>query len=116
MRSALQDDIKEVRLSSRLKSSPSCLVLEEGDLSPQLEAMLRAAGQEIPERKPILELNPEHQVLKQLGKRFEKNPADPKIADSARLLFGQAVLAEGGQLEDPTGFAELVNKLMTETL
>jgi len=116
MRSALQDDIKEVRLSSRLKSSPSCLVLEEGDLSPQLEAMLRQAGQEIPERKPILELNPEHQVLKQLGKRFEKNPADPKIADSARLLFGQAVLAEGGQLEDPTGFAELVNKLMTETL
>ncbi len=116
MRSALQDDIKEVRLSSRLKSSPSCLVLEEGDLSPQLEAMLRTAGQEIPERKPILELNPEHQVLKQLGKRFEKNPADPKIADSARLLFGQAVLAEGGQLEDPTGFAELVNKLMTETL
>jgi len=105
-----------VRLSSRLKSSASCLVLEEGDLSPQLEAMLRQAGQEIPERKPILELNPEHPVLVQLGKRFEKNPTDPKIADSARLLLGQAVLAEGGQLDDPSGFAELVNKLMAETL
>ena len=116
MRSAIQDDVKEVRLSSRLKSSASCLVLEEGDLSPQLEAMLRQAGQEIPERKPILELNPEHQVLIQLGKRFEENPTDPKIADSARLLFGQAVLAEGGQLEDPSGFSELVNQLMTETL
>ena len=116
MRSAIQDEVKEVRLSSRLKSSASCLVLEEGDLSPQLEAMLRQAGQEIPERRPILELNPEHQVLIQLGKRFEENPTDPKIADSARLLLGQAVLAEGGQLEDPSGFAELVNKLMTETL
>jgi molecular chaperone HtpG len=90
--------------------------LEEGDLSPQLEAMLRQAGQEIPERKPILELNPEHQVLIRLGKRFEENPTDAKIADSARLLLGQAVLAEGGQLDDPAGFAELVNKLMTETL
>jgi molecular chaperone HtpG len=116
MSSAIEDDVKEVRLSSRLKSSASCLVLEEGDLSPQLEAMLRQAGQEIPERKPILELNPEHPVLVQLGKRFEKNPTDPKIADSAKLLLGQAVLAEGGQLDDPSGFAELVNKLMAETL
>ena len=116
MNSAIQDEVKEVRLSSRLKSSASCLVLEEGDLSPQLEAMLRQAGQEIPERKPILELNPEHEVLIGLGKRFEQNPTDPKIADSARLLLGQAILAEGGQLDDPSGFAELVNKLMTETL
>jgi molecular chaperone HtpG len=116
MNAAIQDEVKEVRLSSRLKSSASCLVLEEGDLSPQLEAMLRQAGQEIPERKPILELNPEHGVLKRLGERFEKNPTDPKIADSARLLLGQAILAEGGQLEDPTGFAELVNSLMIEAL
>lgn len=116
MNAAIEDEVKEVRLSSRLKSSASCLVLEEGDLSPQLEAMLRQAGQEIPERKPILELNPEHAILKQLGKRFEGNPTDPKIADAARLLLGQAVLAEGGQLDDPTGFAELVNKLLSETL
>ena len=116
MSAAIQDEVKEVRLSSRLKSSASCLVLSEGDLSPQLEAMLRQAGQDIPDRKPILELNPEHQVLQRLGKRFATNPTDPKIADSARLLLGQAILAEGGQLEDPTGFAELVNKLMTETL
>ena len=116
MSAAIEDEVKEVRLSSRLKSSASCLVLEEGDLSPQLEAMLRQAGQEIPERKPILELNPEHEILKQLGKRFEGNPTDPKIADAARLLLGQAVLAEGGQLDDPTGFAELVNKLLAETL
>ncbi len=116
MRSAIEEEVKEVRLSSRLKSSASCLVLEEGDLSPQLEAMLRQAGQEIPDRKPILELNPEHQVMQKLGERFEKNPTDPKIAESARLLLGQAILSEGGQLEDPSGFADLVNKLMSEVL
>ncbi len=116
LKAAIEDDVKEVRLSSRLKSSASCLVLEDGDLSPQLEAMLRQAGQEIPERKPILELNPNHVVVERLGKRFEDNPTDPQIGSSAKLLLGQAVLAEGGQLEDPAGFAELVNKLMTETL
>jgi molecular chaperone HtpG len=99
-----------------LKDSASCLGREEGDLSPQLEAMLRQAGQEIPERKPILELNPRHAVLEKLGQRFEQNPTDPKIADSAKLLLGQAILAEGGQLDDPTGFAELVNKVMAESL
>ncbi len=116
LRSAIQDEVKEVRLSSRLKTSAACLVLEEGDLSPALEAMLRQAGQAIPERKPILELNPAHPVIERLSARFAKDPADARIAESARLLFGQAVLAEGGQLEDPSGFAELVNKLLAETL
>ncbi len=116
LRVSIQDEVKEVRLSTRLKSSASCLVLEEGDLSPQLEAMLRQAGQEVPKRLPILELNPAHPVIEQLGKRFEENPTDPKIADAAQLLLGQAILAEGGQLEDPTTFAELVNKMMAETL
>lgn len=116
MKSSVEDEVKEVRLSSRLKSSASCLVAEEGDLSPQLEAMLRQAGQEIPDRKPILELNPDHRVVEALGKRFAENPTDVRIADSAKLLLGQAVLAEGGQLDDPAGFAELVNKLMAETL
>ena len=78
--------------------------------------MLRQAGQALPERKPILELNPEHAVVVRLQARFAKDPADGRIADAARLLFGQAVLAEGGQLEDPSGFAGLVNQLMAETL
>lgn len=116
LRSAIQDDVKEVRLSGRLKASAACLVHEEGDLSPALEAMLRQAGQAIPERKPILELNPGHPVLERLTARFEADPEDPRIAESARLLFGQAVLAEGGQLDDPSGFAELVNGLMAQTL
>jgi molecular chaperone HtpG len=61
-------------------------------------------------------LNPDHRVVEALGKRFAENPTDVRIADSAKLLLGQAVLAEGGQLDDPAGFAELVNKLMAETL
>lgn len=116
MTASIVDEVKEVRLSSRLKSSASCLVLEDGDLSPQLEAMLRQAGQEIPDRKPILELNPNHAVVERLGKRFEDNPTDGRIAESAKILLGQAILAEGGQLEDPAGFAEMVNKLLSETL
>ncbi|MHA7837438.1 MAG: molecular chaperone HtpG [bacterium] len=116
MRAAIQDEVKEIRLSSRLKTSPACLVLEEGDLSPQLEAMLRQAGQAIPERKPILELNPRHEILKRLGKRFETSPTDPRIGETARLLLGQAILAEGGQLEDPAAFGELLSRWMTETL
>jgi molecular chaperone HtpG len=116
MQASIEDTVKEIRLSSRLKSSASCLVLEEGDLSPQLEAMLKQAGQAIPERKPILELNPDHAVVAALGKRFEANPTDARIGKSAKLLLGQAILAEGGQLDDPTGFAELVNELMAETL
>ncbi len=116
LKAALEDDVKEVRLSSRLKQSAACLVLEEGDLSPQLEAMLRQAGQAIPDRKPILELNPDHAVIEALGRRFGKNATDPRIPKSARLLFGQAVLAGGGQLDDPADFAVLVNEMMSETL
>jgi len=116
LRAAIQDDVKEIRLSSRLTTSAACLVHEEGDLSPALEAMLRQAGQSIPERKPILELNPDHAVVERLKARHAADPADARIADAARLLFGQAVLAEGGQLADPAGFASLVNRWMAETL
>ena len=116
IRAALQEDVKEVRLSSRLKQSPSCLVLEEGDLSPQLEAMLRQAGQEVPEHKPILELNPDHVIMKKLQALFETNGTDPRISDYAGLLFAQAVLAEGGQLVDPAGFTQKLSELMAEAL
>jgi molecular chaperone HtpG len=113
---AVQNDVKEVRLSNRLKQSPSCLVVDEGDLSPQLEAMLRQAGQEVPERKPILELNPEHAILKSLQAIFEKDGTDARLAEYAQLLFGQAVLAEGGQLADPAAFTRRLSGLMEKAL
>ncbi len=116
LKSALGERVKEVRLSSRLKSSPSCLVLEEGDLTPQIEAMLRQAGQDVPERKPILELNPGHAVLARLREIFEADGTDARVPAYAALLFDQAVLAEGGQLDDPAAFTRSLADLMVKAL
>jgi len=116
LRSAVQDQVKEVRLSSRLTHSPSCLILDEGALSPHIEAMLRQAGQEVPRQKPILEINPAHPILQKLQELFEKDGTDPRLRDYARLLYGQAVLAEGGQLEDPATFTRDLCELMLKAL
>ncbi|MDG2334889.1 MAG: molecular chaperone HtpG [Myxococcota bacterium] len=116
MGNALQEEVKEVRLSNRLKQSPSCLVVDEGDLSPQLEAMLRQAGQEVPDRKPILEVNPDHAILKSLQAIFEADGTDARLSEYAELLFGQAVLAGGGQLTDPGTFTRKLSGLMEKAL
>ena len=116
LRVALQDDVKEVRLSSRLTSSAACLVRDEGDLSPQLEAMLRHAGQDVPTRKPILELNPRHPLLERLREIAAADAGDPRIAEAAGLLHAQAVLADGGQLADPRAFNEKLSDLMVKGL
>jgi molecular chaperone HtpG len=116
MRGALQEQVKEVRLSSRLTSSPSCLVLEEGDLSPQIEAMLRQAGQDVPEHKPILEINPKHEIVHKLQAIFEQDGTDSRLREYAALLYGQAVLAEGGQLDDPAEFTRKLTELMVKAL
>ncbi len=114
--SALEVQAKEVRISKRLTSSPACLVLDEGQLSPQLEAMLKQAGQEIPETKPIMEINPEHALLVKLQEIFEADASDARIATYAELLFGQAQLAEGGQLPDPAAFSRKLADIMLEAL
>jgi molecular chaperone HtpG len=116
LRNAVQDDVKEVRLSSRLTSSPACLVFEEGDVTPQMEAMLRQGGQKIPKTKRIMELNPSHPMLAKLNTLFEENGTDPRLSRYAELLYGQALLAEGGQLEDPAAFSKKLADLMVEAL
>jgi molecular chaperone HtpG len=116
LRGAVQDDVKEVRLSTRLTSSPACLVLEEGDLSPQIQAMLRQAGQEVPENKPILELNPTHEVMTKLQAIFEENGTDPRLQEYARLLYAHALIAEGGQLPDPAAFTRQLADVMIRAL
>jgi molecular chaperone HtpG len=108
----LDEHVKEVRLSSRLTSSPACLVGAEHDMSPQLERLLRHTRQQVPHSKRILELNGEHEVMKKLTSHFEANHDDPAIADAADLLFGYALLAEGSQLPNPARFTDLVAKLM----
>ena len=112
LQSALDEDVSEVRFSSRLKDSPAVLVAGEGSLPPQLERMLRAQGQEIPKQKRVLELNPDHALVAGLKKLHDVDAGSPRLASYAELLHGQAVLAEGGALADPGRFGQLVTELM----
>lgn len=106
VKQALEARVKDVRITHRLTDSPSCLVSDEHDLSGNLARMLKAAGQKAPEVKPILEINPHHPAVQRL--KYEETRFD----DWANLLFEQAQLAEGGQLEDPAGFVKRINDLM----
>jgi molecular chaperone HtpG len=108
----LQDEIKEVRLSSRLTSSPVCLVADDHDLTPRMQKMLEQLGQKPPKIKPILELNPTHPLLPKLHTLFAANKADPRLATYAEVLLGQAHLADSGQLPDPAGFSRALGDLM----
>jgi len=105
---ALADEVSEVRASKRLTESASCLVLSEQELAMHMRRMLEQAGQAMPDSKPLLEVNLDHQLLKQVS----SVESDEDFKDWANLLFEQAVLAEGGQLEDPAGFVQRVNRLM----
>jgi molecular chaperone HtpG len=108
---SIDDYVKEVRLSARLRSSPAVLVSEEGALSPQLEQAFRAAGQQVPKQKRILELNPSHPVLQQL-RELHAGGDTTRFHLFVELLHGQALLAEGSPVPDPARFARLVTELM----
>jgi len=110
MKELLKNNIKDVRITRRLTNSPACIVADEHDMTPQMERLMRAAGQNVPHNKPILELNPEHMMVKKLQ---TENDAD-RFADWTWILFDQAVLAEAGQLEDPAAFVQRLNKLLLE--
>ncbi len=104
----LGDKVKEVRVTHRLTDSPACLVAGEHDMSGNLERMLKAAGQKTPESKPTLEINPEHRLVT----RIKSETDSAKFDDLAHLLFDQALLAEGGQLDDPASFVKRMNSLI----
>ena len=106
LKSVLGDKVKEVRITTRLTQSPSCLVADENDMGANLVRILKAAGQKLPDMQPILEINPDHAIIQRL------TPEDERFADWASLLFDQALLAEGGQLEDPADFVKRSNELM----
>jgi len=116
LKGSLEEHVKEVRLSTRLTSSPACLVGDQGDMSPHLEQLLKASGQDVPKTKRILEVNAEHTIVKKLRGIFEKDKADARLKDYAELLFGQAVLAEGGKLPDPAAFSRKMADLMMKAL
>ena len=112
MRVHLQEDVKEVRLSNRLTSSAACLVADEHDLSPRMQRMLEQMGQPVPKTKPILELNPAHALMPKLQAVFAEDSTDARLALYARLLLGQAHLADSGHLPDPDAFGKALADLM----
>lgn len=116
LRASVQDDVSEVRLSNRLTSSAACLVTEEGGITPQMQRLLEASGQQVPKVKRILEVNPNHTLLTKLQKLHADNPGSEQLAQYGRLLYQQAWLAEGGQLEDPAAFAQEVAEVMARAI
>jgi molecular chaperone HtpG len=106
MKTALADKAKDVRVTFRLTDSPACLVADEHELSGNLLRMLKAAGQNAPESKPILEINPDHPLVQRL--KYE----EAKFDDWSHILFDQATLAEGGNLNDPAGFVKRLNEML----
>ncbi len=106
LQEALSGSVKEVRLTNRLTESPACLVADENDPGANLERIMKAMGQDAPSSQPILELNPDHVLIKAL------DVADENFADWAQVLFDQAALSEGAQLKDPAKYVKLVNKLL----
>ena len=109
IKTTLAEQVKDVRVTHRLTDSPACLVSDANDLSGNLARMLKAAGQNAPEAKPILEINPSHKLVK----RLESETADGLFADLALVLFDQALLAEGGTLNDPASFVKRMNSLIS---
>ncbi|MQY26960.1 molecular chaperone HtpG [Nocardia aurantia] len=122
LQQALDESVKEVRLSSRLTTSPACVVGDVFDFTPQLERMYRASGQELPQSKRILELNPAHPLVTGLRDAYGRNRAeadagtDADLTATAELLYGTAILAEGGELKDPAGFAKILTERLTKSL
>jgi molecular chaperone HtpG len=116
LRVHLQDHVKEVRLSSRLTSSLACLVTDAHDISPRMQRMLEHLGHAPPKSKPVLELNPKHPVIEKLQAIYRESKADPRLPTTAQLLFGQAYLADTGQVHDATAFGTALVELMARAL
>jgi molecular chaperone HtpG len=116
LKERLDEQVKDVRLSHRLTTSPACLVSDTDDITPALEKMYRAMGQEGPRVKRILELNPGHPLVAGLRTAHEQRADDPALPETAELLYGTALLAEGGDLEDPARFAKLLADRLARTV
>lgn len=110
IKTVLGEKIKEVRITSRLTTSPACIVADEYDLNMNMKRILQSIGQDVPESKPIFEINPEHAIVK----RIKNETDDERFKEWIEILFEQSVLAEGGQLKDPATFVSRLNKLLLE--
>jgi molecular chaperone HtpG len=116
LQETLDEQVKEVRLSTRLTSSPACLITDTFGITPQLARMYRASGQEVPVGKRILELNPDHPLVTGLRRALTESESPGDLTDTAELLYGTALLAEGGALDDPARFAALLSDRLARTV
>ena len=116
IKSHLEDKIKEVKVSSRLKDSASCLSGDAHDMSAYMEKLLKASGQQSPDNKRVLELNVDHPVISKIRDLFEKDKESQVLKDYSNLLFDMAIISEGGKLENPSRFSKMVGELMSNTL
>jgi molecular chaperone HtpG len=107
VKKSLEPRVKDVRVTHRLTSSPACLVADEHGLGANLERLLKSAGQEVQASPPILEINPSHPIVQ----RLRDQDGDARFDDWARILYDQALLSEGGKLEDPAGFVRRLNEM-----
>lgn len=120
LQETLSEHVKQVRLSTRLTESPACLITDAFGMTPALAQIYRASGQEVPVGKRILELNPDHPLITGMRQALKDHAGDAQtaggLADTAELLYGTALLSEGGALEDPARFAELLADRLTRTV
>lgn len=116
IKNKLEKHVKAVKLSSGMSTSAACLVSGEGEMTPHLEALLKASGKDVPAVKRTLELNPTHPLMSKMYDAFTRDPKSPQIEEYSELLYGQALLAEGGQLPDPAGFNRKIAELMAGAL
>ena len=110
MKSVLEEKVTSVNSTDRLTNSPACLVVGEFDMGLQMRRLLEQAGQQLPESKPSLEVNPDHPIVQKMDAESDED----RFADMAWLLYEQATLAEGGQLDDPATFVSRMNKLIVQ--
>jgi len=116
LQSKLQDQVKQVRLSGRLKASPVCLVVAEHEASPNLEKLMNQMKSEHGKQKRIMEVNPDHELLVKMRDRLAENPDDPLLDEFAKVMFGYALLAEGSELDDPQSFNQAVVSVMSRVM
>ena len=114
LKSSLGGHVSDVRVSSRLAESPACLVTQEGGISPHVERLMRANRYDVPEQKRILEINPEHAVVKRMRELSQDAANEARVAEISAFLYDQALVAEGGLPADPPQFAKRLTKLLEE--
>lgn len=108
MKKALETKVDDVRVSSRLTNSPACIVISEHDMAMHMQRLMKEAGHEMPSGKPVLEINPDHPIVK----KMDTEKSDEQFNEWSGFLFDQAILAEGGQLDDPASFVNQMNKML----